>query len=388
VSQAFPLPDTDPGTPPLRLVPDWPRPLGEGVLPAEAALDQEVVCRRVVTETHDVVTVVLEPTQPGGVRFSPGQYVTLAATVDGARLERCYTISSPPTRPHLLALTVKRVPGGAMSAYLHERLRPGDRLDVTGPIGGFSVTEHPARRYLLLSAGSGVTPTLATLRTMADLAEPLDVVVVHSARTPDDLVCRPEVEALAATMPGLRVHWVCETDGAPERSGAWTGPRGRLTADLLRSFVPDVADREVFTCGPPGYMGAVRSLLAEVGADAARCHEESYVLGTTGAPPLPAEPVGEGADGTTAAAAATVRFARSGCEVRCGPGTTVLSAAQEAGVRLPSSCAEGMCGTCKSTLISGRVDMNHQGGIRPREIAADKFLPCCSTPDGDIVVDR
>jgi glycine betaine catabolism B len=391
VSQAFPLPDADPGTPPLRLVPDWPRPLGEGVLPTETPLDQEVVCRRVVAETHDVVTVVLEPTQPGGVAFAPGQYLTLAATVEGARLERCYTISSPPTRPHLLTLTVKRVPGGAMTTYLHEQLRPGDRLAVTGPLGGFSVAEHPARRYLLLSAGSGVTPTLATLRTMADLAEPLDVVVVHSARTPDDLVRRPEVEALAATIPGLRVHWVCETDGAPERSGAWTGPRGRLTADLLRSFVPDVADREVFTCGPPGYMSAVRSLLAEVGADATRCHEESFVLGTAGAPPLPADPpVDDGADAAdvgTAPSVATVRFERSGCEVRCGPGTTVLSAAQEAGVRLPSSCAEGMCGTCKSTLLSGRVDMNHQGGIRPREIAADKFLPCCSTPDGDIVVD-
>jgi ferredoxin-NADP reductase len=385
MSQAFPLPTTDPGTPGLRLVPDWPRPLGEGVLPEEAPLDQEVVCRRVVRETHDVVTVVLEPTRPGGVAFAPGQYVTLTATVEGRPLERCYTISSPPTRPHLVTLTVKRVPGGEMSAYLHERLRPGDRLQVSGPLGGFSVTEHPAPRYLLLSAGSGVTPTLATLRTMADLADPMDVVVVHSARTPDDLVCRPELEALTSSVPGLRVHWICEGDGAPGHAGPWTGPRGRLTADLLRAFVPDVADREVFTCGPPGYMAAVRQLLLDVGADAVRCHEESFVLGTAGAPDTAAPATGPD---PAPATGGTVRFARSGCEVACAPGTTVLAAAQQAGVRLPSSCAEGMCGTCKSTLLGGRVEMNHQGGIRPREVAADKFLPCCSTPDGDIVVDR
>ncbi len=71
----------------------------------------------------------------------------------------------------------------------------------------------------------------------------------------------------------------------------------------------------------------------------------------------------------------------------CAPGTTVLQAAAQAGVNIPSSCGTGLCGTCKSGLLSGRVEMNHQGGIRPREIAQDKFLPCCSTPDGDVVVD-
>lgn len=410
-----PLPwaDPEPVAPALRLVPDLPlppAPLGADVLPPESALDQEVVVRRVVPLTHDVVQVVLAPTRPGGVAFTPGQYLTLGVEVDGRHVERCYTISSPPTRPHLLSLTVKRVPDGVVSTYLHDRVRPGDRLQVTGPLGGFSVAEHPARRYLLLSAGSGVTPTLATLRTMADLAElggpgsgtdpGLDVVVVHSARTPDDLVARVEVEALAAAHPGLRVHWVCETDGAADRSGPWSGPRGRLTADLLRAFAPDVADREVFTCGPPGYMAAARDLLAEVGADPERCHEESFVLGTAGAPapPAAARVEDDGVEGhllgaptapgpAAAAGTASVTFARSGCQVACPAGTTVLAAAEQAGVRLPSSCAEGMCGTCKSTLLSGRVDMKHAGGIRPREVAQDKFLPCCSTPDGDIVVD-
>lgn len=84
---------------------------------------------------------------------------------------------------------------------------------------------------------------------------------------------------------------------------------------------------------------------------------------------------------------ATVTFGRSGREVVCAPGTTVLAAAQQAGVSLPSSCGGGLCGTCKSGLLAGKVEMSHQGGIRPREVAAGKFLPCCSTPDGDIVVD-
>ena len=278
----------EPHGPALRVVPDTWRPvrrLGEGVLDDAGTgegFDVELVLRARVQETHDVVSLVLGPSRPSTFAFRPGQFLTLGVDVDGQRVERCYTISSPPTRPHLLRVTVKRVDGGALSPYLHDRLAVGDPLHAAGPLGGFTVTEHPAARYLLLSAGSGITPTLATLRTMADLAElghgALDVVVVHSARTPDDLVRRDELEHLAATDEGLRVVWVCEDD-PPGRPGAWTGWRGRLDAEMLLGAVPDAAGREVLTCGPPGYMAGVRAVLAEVGADPARCHEESFVLG-------------------------------------------------------------------------------------------------------------
>lgn len=400
------------GAPALWVVPDLPAPIGSDVLAEEETFDQELLCRRVVRVTHDVVTLVLEPTRPGALSFLPGQYLTLVAHVDGVPVERCYTISSPPTRPHLLTITVKRMPGGALSPYLHDRFGPGDRVTVRGPLGGFSIATHPARSYLLLSAGSGITPTLSTLRTVADLAEPLDVVVVHHARTPADLVCRAELEALAAVHGSMRIVWVCEDDAAPvDALPRWDGPRGRVGPADLAALVPDLANREVFTCGPPGYMVAVRTALAGAGAEPARCHEESFVLGTAAAPVLDPAPVlppatvlppapatdGEsGLDPTLGfpppavppeVGAATVRFARSGRDIACPPGTTVLEAATAAGIALPSSCTEGLCGTCKSTLLSGSVDMRHQGGIRPREIAQNKFLPCCSTPVGDIVVD-
>lgn len=373
--------------PALWVVPDLPTPIGIDLLPEEEPFDQELLCRKVVRVTHDVVTLVLEPTWPGGVSFLPGQYLTLVVDVDGVSLERCYTISSPPTRPHLLTITVKRMPGGGLSPYLHDRFGPGDRVTARGPLGGFSIAAHPSRTYLLLSAGSGITPTLSTLRTIGDLAEPLDVVVLHHARTPADLVCRAEVEAIAASHGSIRVIWVCEDDAAPaDGLPRWDGPRGRVGAAQLMALVPDLADREVLTCGPPGYMAAIRTALVEAGADPLRCHEESFVLGTAAAPTLTPTlaPVPEVAP---EAGVATVRFARSGRDVLCPAGTTVLAAATAAGIPLPSSCAEGLCGTCKSTLLSGAVEMNHQGGIRPREIAQDKFLPCCSTPVGDITVD-
>lgn len=372
---AWPQTATTPG---LRLVPDLPRPVGDGLLAPETALDQEMVVRQRVQVTHDVVTFVLEPTTASTFAFLPGQFLTLVVDVGGSVVERCYTISSPPTRPHLLTVTVKRIEGGVLSPHLHDHLAPGDRIAVRGPGGDFSIAAHPSARYLLLSAGSGITPTLSTVRAMADLAELDDVVVVHSARTPVDRACNDELDALAAAHPGLRVVWICEDDSPG--SAPWTGPRGRLDADLLTAQVPDLAEREVFTCGPPGYMGATRQVLADLQVDPTRCHEESFTIDVPVAAPVEAaSPVEQ--------TAPTVTFGRSGREVQCPLGMTVLEAAASAGVSLPSSCGGGLCGTCKSGLLSGRVEMSHQGGIRPREIAAGKFLPCCSTPDGDIVVD-
>lgn len=359
--------------PALRAVPSTTGGLSqvlEEVLGPEQDLDQQLVCRRRVQVTHDVVTLVLQPTDPTRIRFTPGQYLTVMLDVAGRRAERCYTISSPPTRPHLLTITVKRVPGGEVSTWLHDDVRTGDVVHAIGPHGSFTVADHPAQRHLLLSAGSGITPTLSTLRTLADLAEPADVVVVHSGRSERDLVCRTELDALAADSEGLRVHWLRED------------VEGRLTPELLAAWVPDLREREVLTCGPAGYMAAVRTMLVGLGVDGSRYHEESFVLDTPSAPSTPVAGVVAGA-----VAGGTVRFRRSGREAVCGPGTTVLDAAASAGIVLPSSCQQGLCGSCKSTLLAGRVEMNHQGGIRPREIAQDKFLPCCSVPQGDIDVD-
>lgn len=342
------------------------------------AFDLEVRVKAVVAVTHDVSTFVLEPPEPRAFSFAPGQYLVLSVTVDGRRLQRCYTISSPPTRPHLLTITVKRTPGGPVSTHLHDQVRVGSRVHVSGPYGEFSLAGYPSDRYLLLSAGSGITPMLSMTRTLADLAESADVAFVHSARTPADLICRTELEALAAGGLTLRLSAICE---GIDPGQVWVGPRGRLGAPLLQALVPDVAQREVFLCGPPPYMAAMSAALHELGVPPQRCHLESFTL------PEAAPVAATAATAVAPVATRSVEFRRSGRTVPCPEGTTVLQAAVAAGVPLRSACGQGLCGTCKSDLLSGDVDIRHAGGIRPREVAAGKFLPCCSYPLGDVVVD-
>ena len=342
-------------------------------------LDEQLVCVAVQDVTHDVRSFVLRPAEPAALRFLPGQYLTLTVQVDGQPLSRCYTIASSPLTPDELTITVKRVPGGPVSNWLHDHLRPGDSVAVTGPNGLFSMANHPAPRYLFLSAGSGITPLMSMLRTVQTADEAVDVVFVHSARTPVDIVFRDELCRIEAENPGVRVVVVCEGDAPDE---PWGGPRGRLDLPMLYACASDLADREIFTCGPAPYMDSVRDLLARSGADPARCHEESFHLSAGVA-------AGDAGGGEVAAGAPTytVELRRSGRVLGCSGGTSVLAAVAEAGVSLPSSCQEGVCGTCKTTLLSGSVDMQHAGGIRPREIAQDKILLCCSTPLEDLVLD-
>lgn len=352
----------------------------------------ELVCRSVLDITHDVKTFTFAAEGDKVFHFEPGQFITLQLEVDGQPISRCYTISSPPTRPHLIAITVKRVVGGPVSNWLHDFLVPGTKINALAPLGQFTLSGPPAPKYLFLSAGSGITPAMSMTRTLFDLGSDADVLFVHAARTPADIIFRRELEAIAAVAPNIRVVHICEGDYPSER---WMGLRGRLTTAALQAIAPDLAERVTYTCGPAAYMAAVRRLLGEVGYDMTKYHEESFDFATLpvaeqrAADPLQLadEAGGETVPGADTVATFRVEFVRSGRTVACPADSYVLDAAAVAGLRHPSSCSQGMCGTCKAVLLEGSVDMQHNGGIRPKEIVAGKFLPCCSKPLSDLRIE-
>ncbi|MET0451346.1 MAG: hybrid-cluster NAD(P)-dependent oxidoreductase [Mycobacterium sp.] len=350
--------------------------------------DTVLVCRRVLDITHDVKSFHFHPDGDRTFRFDPGQFITLQLDINGERFTRCYTISSPPTRPHLLSITVKRVLGGPVSNWLHDNVTAGSRIRAQAPLGSFTL-DHTAPKYLFLSAGSGITPVMSMTRTLFDLGSETDVLFVHSARSPADIIFRRELLAISEVMPNIRVHHVCEGDYPSER---WTGFRGRLSAPMVHALVPDLNERQTYTCGPPAYMSSVRKILLELSYDMRNYHEESFSFEALPASDQPAPGTGpaDEADqpaGGTKATTHRITFERSGITVDCDADQSILDAASAAGLRLPATCTEGMCGTCKTTLLAGEVDMQHKGGIRPREITQNKILPCCSRPRSDLRID-
>ncbi len=339
-----------------------------------------LVCCRVTDETHDVRTFVFASEAGRPFSFEPGQFITISAEIEGQAVSRCYTISSPPTRPYTLSITVKRTPGGVMSNWLHANMVAGKTLPAFGPAGIFTPSAGPSQKALYLSAGSGVTPLMAMTRAAFDLGQNRDVVFVHSARTPEDIIFANELAAFEQISSAFRVIHICEAQG---EEGNWQGPIGRLSLDLLKARVPDYREREVFTCGPTGYMDAVRKLLLDGQHDPDRYHQESFNFAET-VEVVEAAPEQRPGEQTSSF---TVRLSRSGKTFTMESSETVLAAARKAGVPMPSSCSQGICGTCKTRLLEGTVEMKHNGGIRPREIDKGLRLMCCSKPTSDLVLD-
>ena len=351
--------------------------------------DVDLICCEVRQETHDVKSFFFKTADASQYHFSPGQFITLELASGGETINRCYTISSSPTRPHTISITVKRQPNGIVSNWLHDNMQIGTKIAAFGPSGEFTNTDLKAEKYLFLSAGSGVTPLMSMTRAFHDLAENQDVVFVHSTRSPDDIIFRKELDLIAFNQPQFRAAYICEQIDDVLRGSSMLA--GRLDLEALTQLAPDFKSREIFTCGPAPYMAAVRTMLDAAGFDMAHYHEESFSFDAL--PSAIKGDVQENEAGIKPASnqmgtAFSVQFTKSERNVDCGVDEFVLNAAIKAGLRLPFACSKGVCGTCKSKLLSGKVDMHHGGGIRQREIDQGMILICCSKPLTDLVIEK
>lgn len=331
---------------------------------------QLVLCRRVIEETPDVKTFVFTSPTDRMFCFSAGQYVLVHLKIEGAAVTRSYSVSSPPTRPLDLQITVKRTPGGLVSNWLHDNLGAGDEIEIEGPLGSFNLDDLPYEKPLFLSGGSGITPVMSMLRALTDRAADQDISFVHSARTPGDIVFRRELDALASRFPNVKVTCVCS-----QEDPTWRGPTGRIDSQMLLTLVPDLHNRTIFACGPEEYMKAARACLDAIGVTPSRYHQESFGGGSS--PQLEPAPT----------IPSSVRFVRSGIVHNCLPGETLLEAARQCGVYVPTACQQGVCGTCRIAKLSGEVAMEDLGGLAPEEKSAGYVLACCSHPQGAVSLD-
>jgi glycine betaine catabolism B len=294
---------------------------------------KQLRCIQVIDQTPDVKTFRWVGSAGERFEYLPGQFVLLDLVIGGQAVSRCYSVSSSPSRPYVLEFTVKRV--GLVSNWLHETVGEGFELSIMGISGSF-VYEGPKDKVLLLSAGSGITPMLSIARWISDMAHPVDLVFLHSARSPRDIIARSELEFLA--MENLRV-WFTVTDPGE----GWSGLRGRVDRAMLKS-VPDLRDRTVYVCGPEGFMTGVRQTLMDLGLPSGQYHEESF----GGAPSAVEVPKVE----TTA----TIEFAKSNQTITPKAGETLLEAGLRSGITMTYGCKIGACGACKLKLKSGSVD--------------------------------
>jgi stachydrine N-demethylase, reductase component len=337
-------------------------------------------CCAVVPEAPNVATISFVSPSGACFRHEPGQFLTLELPApDGGTVWRTYTISSSPSRPLGVSITVKAQEGSIGTRWMLDNLRPGMKIRAKGPAGIFTLPMKGRDKYLFISAGTGITPSLAMTNYLFDRGTGIDVVLINCARRPAEIIGRRALELMAARVPSIKLHFIVEQDDTYD---VWTGYRGRLNQIMLGLIAGDYLEREIYCCGPEPFMQAVRDMLIALGYDMEHYHQESFsyaVKTEAEAPEL---------DDYVPEESKTVElvFTDSGVTTTCSETDTILAAAKAAGLNIPSGCNFGVCGTCKIRKVSGEVHMVHNGGISEDDIEAGYVLACCSSPMGRVEV--
>ncbi len=215
---------------------------------------------------------------PSWSHHQPGQHVDVRLTAeDGYQAIRSYSIASPPEAENL-EITVEQLPDGEVSPYLTMEVRPGDRLEFRGPIGGYFVWEAGmGGPVLLIAGGSGVVPLMAMIRHRVAAGSDVPIRLLYSARSPEDIIYRAELERLSATVPGFELIYTF-TRSHPT---GWTGYRRRVDQEMLRDVARPPVDRTLaFVCGPTRFVEVVAGGLGNLGYGPARIRTERF--GPTG----------------------------------------------------------------------------------------------------------
>lgn len=306
-------------------------------------------------------TLALRPNAPWR-GFRAGQWVRLAVPTDGIRRARCYSISSSSDRcDGIVEISVRQLPGGRVSAALVSGDVVGGVVDLSQAEGDFVLAAPPAGRVVFVSGGSGITPCMSILRTLADRRHPGPITFAHWSRTPDDLFFAGEFAALARALPGLdlQIRFTRGKKASP-----------RPDADAIAALLGDPGDARVLACGPPG-------LLAEVRAAADRLDLADRLLVERFVPAVEAPPAG-GPTGWS------IRLARSGSTI-ADDGRPLLAQAEAAGLAPESGCRMGICTSCRCRKTSGVVRDLRTGEVRGEP--GDDIRLCVSVPLGDVVLD-
>jgi ring-1,2-phenylacetyl-CoA epoxidase subunit PaaE len=308
-------------------------------------------------------------------RYTPGQYLTLRAVIDGEDVRRSYSICSGLDDGEV-RVVIKRLAGGAFSGWVSERLRAGDDLDVMTPDGRFGVPIEPgsARTLVAFAAGSGITPITAILKTVLR-HEAGRFFLFYGNRTTADIIFREELDDLKDRyLARLSVFHVLsrEPQDIPVLSGHLDAAKVGV---LMRSMVPLAAVDQAFICGPQPMIEGLQHTLTELGLSRERVHVERFTPGVGGRPrPIVVPP------SAPAKAIATVISEGARFEFPVAEGEAIIDAAIRASRSLPYSCKGGMCCTCRARLVEGEVEMAVNYSLEPWETAAGYVLTCQSRP--------
>ena len=251
-------------------------------LPIQRAV-AEVVSRDLVT--RDMRHLVLKLVEPAEVKFFPGQYMDI--TIPGTDEVRSFSMANTSSRESgQLEFVIKVYPDGKFSHFLEAKLEVGDRLELTGPFGVFTLRDSDAD-LVFVGGGAGMAPILSLLRSMAERGIGRKATYFYGVRTRQDLCFEPELRELERTLPDFRYLPALSEPSSGAEGGAagageeWDGETGLIT-DVVKRHAEDLTGAHAYVCGPPPMVEAALPLLAQLGVEDKRIYYDKFT--TTGEP--------------------------------------------------------------------------------------------------------
>lgn len=334
--------------------------------------------------TKDAVIVSLMPQGGQNFEFQQGQYLTFRKTFDGEELRRSYSICAG-LDDGVLQVGIKRVDGGTFSTWVNEGLSVGDVLESMVPMGKFHAPLHEksTRHYLLVAAGSGITPILSIAKTVLEREPKSSVTLLYANRAVNTVMFREQLEDLKNTHM-TRFNIIHVLSGGGQDVDLLSGRLdAQKCADLFKIMIDVKTVDLAFICGPEDMMKTVAESLQDHGLDENAIKYELFAAAQTGRAKQKANSKSS-QDARVSKAVVVLDGARHAIDIEAG--TSVLDAALSQNIEVPFACKAGVCSTCMARLVEGEVEMIANHALEDYEVEAGRVLTCQSHARSDTLI--
>ena len=333
---------------------------------------------QIIQETEDVKTFSFQNIDNQQITYKAGQFLTLIFNINGEEIRRSYSLNSAPNVDAALAISVKRIPNGAVSRYLHDSVHVGDSVQSLLPSGRFVVSdkaiEDRTKIYFFVAAGSGITPIFSIVKSLLQKDKMTPIYLIYQSTNPENTLFYEKLRLYTEGSPNLHIQyfWSKPTFGMPQH----------LNKDALMSAIAPFSatmkkKMHFYLCGPMPFMRMAKMTLHVENIKDKQIFEEEFVI-PTAFTPFALTDFGKPTQ-------LTIHFNKQQFIIPVPYKTTLLQAALDNGIALPFSCKGGACTTCICKTTRGKVVMPANYKIFDAEILRGVTLSCIAYADSEAV---
>ncbi|MGL4306966.1 MAG: 2Fe-2S iron-sulfur cluster-binding protein [Mycobacteriaceae bacterium] len=331
----------------------------------------ELIVETITYETKDSCSLTFS--LPDGVTekfsYTPGQFLTIQIPSDQTgSVARCYSLSSSPHLNSQLSITVKRTAAGYGSNWLCDKAKPGLKLISLPPAGVFT-PKNLNENFLLLAAGSGITPLMSIIKSALTQGTG-KIVLIYANRDENSVIFSTDLQQLTAQYPERLtvIHWLETVQGLP-------------TVATLGSFLSQFSSYEVFICGPKAFMDNAKKSALELKIPSARIHTE--IFKSLSSDPFLAAPTEIEPASNSLPVNLTVELDNQTHSLKWDHNTKLLDYLLSKEIDVPFSCREGHCSACACIMLKGKVRMEANEVLSAEDIGDGIILACQAYPESD-----